>query len=87
MIMTALFIYMYTCCVTLIHCRMRKRSAKDDSLAIGLVNSQSMTSGIAEDNPVFINTSATDESKLRFEHLEEDMEEEEEDIEKDTAEL
>ena len=74
-------------CVTLLHCRMRKRSAKDDSLAIGLVNSQSMTSGIAEDNPVFINTSATDESKLRFEHLKEDKEEEEEDIEKETAEL
>ena len=62
---------------------MRKRSAKDDSLAIGLVSSQSMASDIAQDNPVFINTSTTDESKLRFEHLEEDMEEEEE----DTAEL
>ena len=46
-----------------------------------------MASDIAHDNPVFIRTSATDESKLRFEHLEEDMEEEEEDIEKDTAEL
>ena len=66
---------------------MHKRSAKDDSLAIGQFSSQSMASDIAQDNPVFIRTSATDESKLRFEHLEEDMEEEEEDIEKDTAEL
>ena len=74
-------------CVTLLHCRMRKRSAKDDSLAIGLVNSQSMASDITQVNPVFTNTSATDESKLQFEHLEEDMEEEEEDIEKETAEL
>ena len=74
-------------CVTLLDCRMRKRSAKDDSLAIGLVNSQSMASDITQVNAVFTNASATDESKLRFEHLEEDMEQEEEDIEKETAEL
>ena len=63
---------------------MRKRSAKDDSLDIGLITSPSMTSGISQDNPVFINDSAGgDESKLRFEHLEE----EEEDIEKESSEL
>lgn len=70
--------------------RMRKKATKDESMAIGLVSSPSITtdmggddSHVYESTPGGTDTSASDE-KLRFEHLEE---EEEDDIVKETSEL